>query len=242
MGSYRKDLAYIHDIGYGNFARDATPSLLGLLKRHGISNGLVVDLGSGSGIWARALSDAGYQVLGIESSRAMITIARKRVPDAEFRVGSLLKMPLPPCVAVTALGECFNYLFDDGNNKRALATTFRRILGALPRGGLLVFDAATPGRAAGSGPEQRFRMGKDWAVLATVREDPRRRLLTRRITTFRKIGASYRRDEEVHRQRLYSKAELIELLRAVGFRVRVLGGYGAGPFPAGLAGFLARKP
>jgi hypothetical protein len=29
------------------------------------------------------------------------------VPGAEFRTGSFLAAPLPPCVAVTAVGECF---------------------------------------------------------------------------------------------------------------------------------------
>jgi hypothetical protein len=33
--------------------------------------------------------DAGYRVLGIDISEAMVEISRNRVPEAEFRVGSL---------------------------------------------------------------------------------------------------------------------------------------------------------
>ena len=56
--------------------------------------------------------------------RAEMTIAR--VPAAEFRCGSFLKARLPSCVAVTSMGECFNYLFDRANGPEALARLFLR--------------------------------------------------------------------------------------------------------------------
>ncbi|MFY9574661.1 MAG: class I SAM-dependent methyltransferase, partial [Blastocatellia bacterium] len=63
-GSYKDDLAYIHDTGFGDFARTAAPGLLEILRTNRIVTGLVVDLGCGSGLWAQALSRAGYEVLG----------------------------------------------------------------------------------------------------------------------------------------------------------------------------------
>ena len=77
MAGYSEDLAYIHDAGYGDFARGAAPALLGALRAHGITTGRVVDLGCGSGIWAALLLDAGYEVLGIDISPAMIRLAKK---------------------------------------------------------------------------------------------------------------------------------------------------------------------
>ena len=56
--AYQQDLAYIHDVGYGDFARNSAPQLLELLAQAGVDEGLVVDLGCGSGIWAAALSKA----------------------------------------------------------------------------------------------------------------------------------------------------------------------------------------
>ena len=102
---YGEDLAYIHDLGFGNFARSAAPFVLKLLHQEGESGGLVVDLGCGSGILAKELSDEGYRVLGFDLSPAMIDIARGRVPTADFRVGSFLSAKLPRCAAVTAIGE-----------------------------------------------------------------------------------------------------------------------------------------
>jgi SAM-dependent methyltransferase len=215
--------------------------LVEALRRGGFDRGLVVDLGCGSGLLSRAVADAGYEVLGIDISPAMIALARARTPGGTFRVASLLSSEIPRCIAVAAVGECFNYLFDRTNTRSSRSRQLRRIHAALEPGGLLLGDVAGPGRVPGTGPRCLFREGEDWAVLVTVEEDARRRLLTRRITSFRRAGALYRRDAEVHRQRLIPRAELTDQLRTIGFRVRILRGYGPSPFPPGLIGFLARK-
>ncbi len=239
--AYGEDLAYIHDAGHGDFARSAAPVVRGLLGEAGFPSGRVIDLGCGSGILAGELSTAGYDVLGIDISPAMVALARQRAPAAEFRVESLLTSELPPCVAVTAIGECFNYLFDAGNTKPGLKRLLQRIHQALVPGGLLVFDVAGPGRVAGKGSRKSYREGDDWAVLVTVEEDTRRGVLTRWITSFRRVGELYRRDQEVHRLRLWRRAEMAELLREAGFRVRGLSAYGEWRFPRGWAGFVGRK-
>lgn len=236
---YKNDLAYIHDVGFGDFARNSATGLLRVLRKAGITTGLVVDLGCGSGLWARELADAGYDVLGIDISAAMIEIARGRVPQAEFRVGSLLKAKLPQCAAVTSLGECFNYLFDRNNGIGALSRLFRRVYSALKPGGLLIFDIAEPGR--GKGPRQKHKEGPDWAVLVEVDEDTRTNRLTRKITSFRKVGEAYTRDEEVHRLQLYRRSDVAKELRDAGFRVRTIRAYGAQPMIEGCVGFVARK-
>jgi len=51
--NYGEDLAYIHDVGFGDFAWRAAPGVLARLQRHGVDHGTVVDLGCGTGIWAR---------------------------------------------------------------------------------------------------------------------------------------------------------------------------------------------
>ena len=238
--AYENDLAYIHDVGFGGFAKNSAPGLLMMLRQNGITDGLVVDLGCGSGLWARELSKAHYDVLGIDISPAMIEMARNRVPDGEFRQASLLKAELPRCVAVTSLGECLSYLFDESNSARELRRLFRRIYDALVPGGVFIFDIAEPGR--GRGPGQKHFEGPDWAVLMEVDEDTRTNRLTRGITLFRKIGELYRRDQEVHRLQLYKRSDVSKELRRVGFRVRTLHAYGDQAMIKGCVGFIARKP
>jgi SAM-dependent methyltransferase len=239
---YQEDLAYIHDVGFGFFALQAAPGLLGILRRCGATQGLVVDLGCGSGLWARELSRAGYRVLGVDISAAMLKIARKRVPEARFKRASFLDADLPPCGAVTAIGECFNYLFDEANSPGALAAFFARVFRALRPGGVFVFDVAEPGRGGGPGKRQKNSEGDGWTVQVETEEDEPNAVLTRRITTFRRVGRLYRRSDEVHRLRLYRGAELAAELRRLGFRTRQVRGYGEFRFPWKLAGFVARKP
>lgn len=240
--AYGDDLAFIHDTGFAHFATNAAPGLLEMLSRHGIDGGLVVDFGCGSGIWAQTLVEAGYEVLGVDISPAMIALARQRVPEADFRVESFLKAELPRCDAVTSLGECFNYLFDGTNGLRQLDQLFHRVYDALRPGGLFVFDMLEPGQLAGRSPRNRHRLSEDWAVLVEVEEDREARLLMRRITSFRKVGTSYRRSEEEHRLRLYTAREIAGALRAIGFRTRVLRGYGRFRLQRRHACFRARKP
>jgi len=81
-GFYGRDVAHVHDTGHGDDARDAAPDLLRRLHDAGLDGGLVVDLGCGSGIWGRALLDAGFEVLGVDLSADLLAIARERAPEA----------------------------------------------------------------------------------------------------------------------------------------------------------------
>lgn len=237
---YRSDLAYIHDAAFSGFVRDAAPWLLRTLRRNGIREGLVVDLGCGGGRWAAELLRAGYTVEGIDLSPAMIALARHNAPRARFRVGSLWRTRIPKCAAITALGECVNYAFDDSNSEASLRKFFRRAYNALERGGLFIFDAAEPGIAA-NGPVRTWFEGRDWAILLQVTEQAKQRTCVRRMTVFRRVDGAYRRSEESHPMRLYARDRIRKLLEEAGFEVKVVDGYGKRTFGRPLAGYVCRK-
>jgi SAM-dependent methyltransferase len=237
---YGKDLAYIHDVGHADFALRTAPGILEILHQSGVLEGLVVDLGCGSGLLARELVDAGYRVLGIDISEAMVEISRRRVPEAEFRVGSLFDADIPPCRAVTAISEVLNYLFDE--EAGSPLPLFRRVFEALAPGGVFVFDVLGPGQVPPGTTASGFREGEDWAVVSERKEDAEEGTMMRRIVSFRKVGEHYERDEELHRVRLHEPAEISDLLRRAGFGVRTMRSYGGYPLERGHAAFVARKP
>lgn len=240
--AYRADLAYIHDTGFGFCAENAAPVALDFLRGAGIDDGLIVELGCGTGISSAIFSAAGFDVLGFDLSSAMLKIARRRVPRGRFRQQSFVTANFPRCVAVTAFGEIFNYLFDANNTDQSLRRLLVRAYDALVPGGFLFFDGAEPGRVPGGGPQRRYFDGADWAVLVESEENSRERLVTRRITSFRKVGRLYRRHQEVHRLRLFERSTLLKQLRTLGFRIRTLNAYGEYRFPPGYVGIVARKP
>lgn len=238
---YKEDLAYIHDVGHSDYALKSAPGILHILTQNNIREGLIVDLGCGSGLSALELTKANYQVLGVDLSESLIAIARKRVPNAEFRVESLFKTSIPSCQAVISLGECLNYLFDRDNNCQTLLQLFERIYNALTPKGVFVFDIAEPGQVIQENTTKSFTEGQDWIVLVEKQEYPEQLSLIRRIITFRKVGKYYRRDDEVHHLQLYEANTIADKLRQVGFQVRILRSYGQYQLPRAHAAFIACK-
>ena len=84
-------------------------------------------------------------------------------------------------------------------------------------------------------------MGEDWAVLSEREEDAGRGTMERRIVSFRNFGEHYRREDEVHRVRLYEPEEVADGLDRAGFEVRTMGSYGAHPLGENHAAFVARR-
>jgi SAM-dependent methyltransferase len=180
---YAEDLAYIHDAGFLDFARRAAPAVLRTLQRWCAPGGRVVEIGCGSGGLTKKLADAGYDVLGVDLSAAMIRLARRKVPTVKFRVASWYDFAPPACDAIVAVGECLSYRSATPTRHEAALRLFVRRAGrALRPGGVLLFDFLEPSPGC---PALRtvHACGDDWAILVNVRED--RAAITREITSIR---------------------------------------------------------
>lgn len=228
---YGSDLAHVHDVGFGFWARDAAPFVLARLREAGIEEGLVVDLGCGSGIWAAELLKAGYEVLGVDASAEMLALAQGRASAAELVHASLHEAELPPCAAITAIGECVNY-----GGPPSLEPLFQRAWTALEPGGLLVFDAAAPGREPEGHRRARYE-GEGWVMRVEAAEDREARTLTRRIALVRDGRSS----EELHALRLYEPDEVVDWLEATGFDVIRHPSYGAARSLPGVCIYIATR-
>lgn len=63
---------FMDNVPYGEWAG----YIMGLLEEYGIRDGLVLDLGCGTGKLTRILSDSGYDMIGVDNSVEMLEIAR----------------------------------------------------------------------------------------------------------------------------------------------------------------------
>jgi SAM-dependent methyltransferase len=218
---YSDDLAYVHDTAFGDLARQAAPAIVEILRARGLRRGPVIEVGCGSGIAAHYLVRCGYDVTGFDVSRAMIRLARARVPAARFRVSSIERLQPPPCAAAIAIGEVVSYVT---GGIAALDRFFARLHGALRPGGAFIFDFIE------SADRRTFATksfgGAGWALASRATFDAATRVLTRRILVLRTSGNRVRHADETHHLRIYSRAEMTDALRRAGFTARMSRSYG----------------
>jgi len=234
---YQEDLSYIQHRGFSAFATGASSGLLTILRRGGITSGHVLDLGCGDGTWLRALTEGGFAASGIDQSASLVRYARSAAPAATVRRQSVHRAAFPRCHAITALGEVLSYLPSRTAKAGALRRLFRRAYGALPPGGLFVFDLIVSGRPMAY---RTWRTGPGWAVLIHVEEHGDR--LFRHIITFRSVRGRYRHGHEEHVLSVHTRASVLSELRRAGFVARTSRHYGRFELPLRRLAFIAQKP
>lgn len=179
----------------------------------------VLDLGCGSGRHAEELVKRGFEVVGVDRSAAMLSLARQRIPEARFVEGDMQTVDLDDQFdAVAILFAALGY-----------QTTIDAILAALrtarrhsKRGALLVGDVWLG--AAGTGtdaPTRRVatRGAVEWTRTGWITRDP----VAQRVD----LAYELRRSEEgrntvtheLHSMHYFSPFELELELSAAGFEL-----------------------
>jgi SAM-dependent methyltransferase len=239
-GYYRDDLAFVHDQGFSFHAERCAPGIIRLLEPVLARNGLVLELGCGSGLLTRKLLDAGHRVVATDASPAMLAIAAERVSDAEdLRQLTLPDDPLPRADAIVSVGHCLSYLPDHGAVLRALNNIAR----AVAPGGLFAVDICDVewGSARRDAPPQS-QVTSNWAIITRF-ELPSPDRFIRDITTFVLTdGNSWRRSDEHHENVLVDATDLPAQLSSSGLNVSVHSSFGTEKLPTGLAVLMGRHP
>ncbi len=102
----------------------------------------VLDLGCGTGRYARLLRAAGHEVMGLDFSRALLSEARRRDPLLQLARGDMRRLPFREAGfdRVLSLFTSFGYFAEDAENLAVL----RGIARVLHPGGLLLLDYLNP--------------------------------------------------------------------------------------------------
>lgn len=117
--------------------------LIGLLEEYGVSDGLVLDLGCGTGSMTRLLSAHGYDMIGVDISSEMLGIAGMREAEGstvlylnqdmrEFELYGTVK-------AVVSICDSMNYLTAEED----MLTVLQLVNNYLDPGGIFIFDLNT---------------------------------------------------------------------------------------------------
>jgi SAM-dependent methyltransferase len=236
---YRHDLALIHHLGFGFHADGCAPGILSLLEPTLKRNGLVVELGCGSGRLTKYLVDAGHRVIATDASPAMLEIARGFVEGAEaIEELTLPDDPIPEADAIVSVGHVLSYLPDEPALDRALVAMAR----ALRPGGLIAIDLCD--RSYGEGDGKGSTMGwvtDDWALI-TERSRPSPDRFVRKMAIFmRNDDGSWRRDDEQHDNVLIDMVAVPDLLASHDVDVRLGDSFGSEELPKGLRTVIGYK-
>jgi SAM-dependent methyltransferase len=200
---YDTALSFIHDNYFGQLALDASQMIKNLLIDNEPSNYYIVDLGCGSGILARELSEKGFKVLGVDISEQMLNIAKRKAPKASFIHSSLFDFSIPLCNVVCAIGEPINYLFDTPSDNNPIENLFQRIYRQLNPKGYFIFDILTT--EAEKAPITKIMEDEEVTMIVQISVDTTTSILTREMTFFTKEGDHFLKHKEKHRQQLVDR-------------------------------------
>ena len=236
---YRRDLALVHHLGFGFHAERCAPGVLEILEPVRERGGLVVELGCGSGLLTRHLTDAGHRVVATDASPAMLELARGTVGDAaDIRRLTLPDDPIPEADAIVSVGHALNYLPDAGAIERALIAA----ADALRPSGILALDLCDFSYAeATTGPSTGAWVEDDWAII-TERSRPAPDRFVRQMAVFvRNDDGSWRRDDERHDNVLIDVGTVAPLLARHGVEAEIRNSFGAEALPEGLYAVVGRR-
>ncbi len=115
-----------------------------LLKKNGVEQGLVLELGCGTGNLTELLAAKGYDMIGVDASEEMLAIAREKNSDKEnsilYLCQDMREFELYGTVAaVISVCDSMNYILKEED----LLKIFRLVNNYLDPGGLFIFDLDT---------------------------------------------------------------------------------------------------
>lgn len=220
MASYQS-FAQVYDLFMDNIDYDGWCAYLtGLLKEYGVSDGLVLELGCGTGNVTERLSQAGYDMIGADSSPDMLEIAmEKRVEsgaDILYLLQDMREFELYGTVrAVVSICDSMNYLLD----REDLVTVCRLVNNYLDPGGVFIFDLKTEKRYRDMGETTIAENREEASFIWENYYDTAEKINEYDLTLFiRDEDGRYDKFEEFHEQKAYPLQQIEEIVTAGGLK------------------------
>lgn len=205
-----------------------------LLKRNGISHGLLLELGCGTGTMTEEMAARGYDMIGVDASEDMLAEAMEKKwesgHDILYLCQDMRSFELYGTVAAAfCVCDSLNYLtrYED------LVQMFRLVNNYLDPGGVFIFDCNTaaeyrsPLRQA---PIVATQNGNT-LIWENIWEEESRENEHRLILFLQAEDGRYRKEEETHLQKAWEPDQIQKALGEAGLR-----------FVSALEAFTDREP
>ena len=190
------DFARVYDIFMDNVEYEKWAEyLIGSLKEYGIEDGIVLELGCGTGVMTALLAESGHEILYLEQDMR------------EFELYGTVR-------AVVSVCDCMNYITEEED----LLTVFKLVNNYLDPDGIFIFDMNTPYKYREMLGNTTIAENREEGSFIWENEfDEETGINVYDLTLFlpREDGL-YERDEEIHYQKAYDSEKVRELLEKAG--------------------------
>lgn len=214
------EFATVYDTFMDNVPYEAWKKyLVDILKAEGINDGLLLELGCGTGRMTRLLAAEGYDMIGVDNSEEMLSVAREYTMEnteilyllqdmREFELYGTVK-------AIVSICDSMNYITEDED----LLEVFKLVNNYLDPEGVFIFDLNTVYKYEKILGEQTIAENReDASFIWDNYYDEEEQINEYDLALFIPEGKDglYRKYEEVHYQRAYELELVKELLEKAG--------------------------
>lgn len=188
----------------------------------------VMDLACGTGEVTLRLFERGYDVVGVDLSEEMLSVAQSKAFQKGLQISFYLQDMsqldgLEGFDAVVIFCDSLNYL----TSEEQVRNTFERVYGALREGGLFLFDVHSPYKMNCVFKNNTFAYNGD-EISYIWNSFPREHKLSveHELTFFvyDEETNQYDRYDELHKQRTFEPSQYKEWLEKVGFKTLAITG------------------
>lgn len=235
--------AQVYDLFMDNVPYDAWADYIRQwLMQEGILDGVLLDLGCGTGKMTRRMAASGYDMIGVDLSLDMLEIAREaeyealeeyEVPDFKedtemnmeengqeagilYLLQDMRELELyEPVLAIYSACDCLNYILEE----EELLHVFFRVAEALKPGGAFLFDMNTLYKYEELLADHTFAENRDEGSFIWENDYDNKTQINEYDLTLYVAGEDgvYERFYETHYQRGYSSELVVSLLEKAGF-------------------------
>ncbi|MBQ2425317.1 MAG: class I SAM-dependent methyltransferase, partial [Lachnospiraceae bacterium] len=193
-----------------------------LLAEEGIKDGILLDLGCGTGSVTELLAKAGFDMIGIDNSEEMLDIAMEKRYESGLDILYLLQdmreFELYGTVrGVVSICDSMNYILDDED----LLDVFKLVHNYLDNDGIFIFDMNTMYKYREILSDNTFAEDREESSFIWENfYDEEAEINQYDLSLFvQEEDGRYRKYEETHLQRAYEQNTVEELIKESGLEL-----------------------